>query len=267
MTGPLPGGHGRQRREVLGAEHGVLVKIAGLHPDLLAVWRDPQHVRLATRWKVDGLDQLPGTSVEHGHGVLVPLGRVGVASVGGEVHVARELAGWHLAEDLAGANVDDGDHVVAGDVDRGRLLVWQQHQAVPGPGAEIGNGARYGNPARVDANGLQLVAGKVVGPDQLSVPVRLLVGQPANGRTQRARLACLARGRIDQRDVLRADVEHVDGLGAVRRRHRPGGGAGLTSGTGDRTGTLRSWTRQGRRRRGRTGGRGLRRGWRTGRRR
>ena len=63
---------------------------------------------------------------------------------------------------------------------------------------------------RIDADGLQLVVREVVSPDELAIPIALLVGEPPNGGTERSRLARLAGRRVDQRDVFRADVENVD---------------------------------------------------------
>ena len=83
----------------------------------------------------------------------------------------------------------------------------------PGPVPRSGMVLRHGDAARVDADRLQLVVREVVGPDELAVPVRLLVGEPAHCGAERTRLARLARGGVDQGDVLRADVEDVDRLG------------------------------------------------------
>src|SRR5262249_14109812 len=66
---------------------------------------------------------------------------------------------------------------------------------------------------------------KVIGPDSCSVPIRLLIGQPAHRRAERASFAYFPGGDVDQGDVSRANVEDIGCFGcrvvfSLRRRYR-----------------------------------------------
>jgi hypothetical protein len=105
--------------------------------------------------------------------------------------------------------IEERDEVVPRHVDRGLLLIGQDDQAVAGPLAEPADRLGDGDLPRLDRDGLDLIVGKVVGPDPRPVPVRLLVRQPTHGCAERSGFTHLAVGDVDQRDVFGSHVEDV----------------------------------------------------------